>query len=322
MTLTVLKHSKPFPLKPFDIFGVNPIIAMPFDNNGNVDIESFKRLVKHLIQTGCEGLTLFGIASELYKLNQDEKRELSHWFQEITATSQVFSCVSITEHATELAVKQAIEYQKQGFNSLMLLPPFFLNPSNEQIIEHIQSVLSAVEIPVLIQYAPTETGLPITPEEMKAITEGYPNAVFKIECNPPVIYSQQLLNLLPEAVIMNGYAGLYMLDMLEIGGKGVMPGCSFSEIYTELYRLWRDGETQRAQELHVILLKYISKWMTHCEYIIAVEKEILKRRGIISDSYCRKPNYQLNKLDYRDIEDFLSQFEPVLKIPKTKKSQQ
>ncbi|MDO6498809.1 dihydrodipicolinate synthase family protein [Photobacterium sanguinicancri] len=299
-------------LIPADIFGVNPIVAMPFADNGAVDIESFKQLVKHLIQTGCHGLTLFGIASEFYKLNQDEKRTLARWFQALTSKSQVFSCVSITEHATELAVQQAREYQQQGFDSLMLLPPFFLNPSNDHIIYHIQSVLSAVDIPVLIQYAPTETGIPITPQDMKAITDNHPNAVFKIECNPPVEYAQQLLTLLPDAVIMNGYAGLYMLDMLEVGGKGVMPGCSFTEIYNAIYQLWQDGKKQQAQALHTLLFRYISKWMTHCEYIIAVEKEILVRRGIIATNYCRKPDYPLSELDHQDIDAFLNEFAFIL----------
>lgn len=299
-------------IKPSDIFGVNPIIAMPFDAEGKVDIGSFKSLVTHLIGTGSHGLTLFGIASEFYKLNQEEKKELAQWFSQLTSESKIYSCVSITEHSTELAIKQAIDYQEQGFDSLMLLPPFFLNPDNKHIIYHIQQVLNTVDIPVLIQYAPTETNVPISPEDMKAIRNDYPNAVFKIECNPPVEYTKHLLSLIPDAVVMNGYAGLYMLDMLNNGGKGVMPGCSFVEIYVEIYQLWSSGEELQAKELHTNLFKYISKWMTHCEYIIAVEKEVLRRRGIISTGYCRKPDYQLEQSDYNDIGSFLTEFGAIL----------
>ncbi|WP_232055274.1 hypothetical protein [Vibrio taketomensis] len=43
----------------------------------------------------------------------------------------------------------------------MLLPPFFLKPTTEQIVHHICAVLDAVTIPVLVQYAPGETGLDI-----------------------------------------------------------------------------------------------------------------------------------------------------------------
>jgi 4-hydroxy-tetrahydrodipicolinate synthase len=87
-----------------------------------------------------------------------------------------------------------------------------------------------------------------------------------------------------------------------------MPGCSFTEIYIEIYRLNQNGESQKAKVLHTLLFRYISKWMIHCEYIIAVEKEILAKRGIISNNYCRMPNYPLSESDYQDITTFMDEF--------------
>ncbi len=293
---------------PQDIYGVNPIVAMPFYDNGEVDIPSFKQLVSHLLLSGCQGMTLFGIASEFYKLSDDEKDKLAECFCQLTNNSPLYSSISVTEHSTEVAVKRAQRYQQLGAKSLMLLPPHFLKPDNDKIIAHVKAVLTAVTIPVLIQYAPSETGVPIEPETMKAIADEHDNAVFKIECNPPMCYTTQLLELKPDAVVMNGYAGLYMLDMLSLGGKGVMPGCSFGEIYVAIYQLWQSGQVEQARQLHSKLFQYISNWMTHCEYIIEVEKVILQKRGLIKSSYCRHPNYGLSNRDYHDIDTFMSEF--------------
>jgi 4-hydroxy-tetrahydrodipicolinate synthase len=190
----------------------------------------------------------------------------------------------------------------------MLLPPFFLQPSPEAISHHIFSVLEAVDIPVMVQYAPGETGLAITPEQLADVATRYPHAVFKIECNPPVDYTQKFLQQAPQASVLNGYAGLYMLQMLEAGGKGVMPGCSFSEIYVRIYQLWQNGDKAAAQELHKQLLPWIQRWMTHCEYIIQVEKTILQRRGIITSDYCRHPGWTLTDQDRAMIDNFISTF--------------
>jgi len=122
-------------------------------------------------------------------------------------------------------------------------------------------------------------------------------------------YTSHLLALKPDAVVMNGYAGLYMLDMLSIGGKGVMPGCSFNEVYVAIYDLWQSGQQQQAKQLHSKLFEYISKWMTHCEYIIEVEKVILQKRGLIESNYCRQPNYGLSSSDYKDIDSFILEFQ-------------
>lgn len=299
-------------IKRKDIYGVNPIIAMPFNSNGSVDFDSFRSLVQHLISIGCHGVTLFGIASEFYKINETEKDRLLDILIEETDDCSLYSCVSVTEHSTELAMNVATKYQQKGVNSLMLLPPHFLKPSNKKIIQHVRSVLNVVDIPVLVQYAPAETGVPISPETMAEIGNEFNHAAFKIECNPPMEYTSELLELKPNGVVMNGYAGLYMLKMLSIGGSGVMPGCSFAEIYIEIYRLWNNGETNEAIALHKKLFTYISKWMSHCEYIIEVEKVILMKRGIIATAYCRKPDYGLSGLDYVEIDAFLDDFKDLL----------
>lgn len=297
---------------PDELVGVNPIAAMPFTSEGKVDIVSFISMIEHLKNTGCNGITLFGIASEFYKLTEKEKEQLATIFVQMLSSSEVYSCISVTDHATEIAVERAKFYQQLGSNCLMLLPPFFLKPTTEQIVYHICSVLEVVSIPVLVQYAPGETGLDIPPEAMADISRRYPHAVFKIECNPPVEYCRELLQYKPDTVILNGYAGLYMLDMLDIGGKGVMPGCSFTEIYVAICDLYQQGETEKAKKVHADLLRYIQRWMSHCEYIIKVEKQILARRGIISSGYCRRPSYDVGQND-ADIEGFLVLFSQYLK---------
>ena len=51
-----------------EIYGVVPIIAVPFDDAGNVDYKSFVNNIFHQVKTGCNSLVLFGIASEFHKL--------------------------------------------------------------------------------------------------------------------------------------------------------------------------------------------------------------------------------------------------------------
>lgn len=290
------------------IKGVNPIAAVPFRDDGELDEPGFSRMLTHLAGTGIDGLTLFGIASEFPKLSDDERERLATRFISDLAGSGVFRAMSVTDHSTELAVKRARRYQQMGADALMLLPPFFLKPSPQTVASHITQVLEAVTIPVMVQYAPGETGLPIPPEELAQVAQRYPHAVFKIECNPPVDYTRAFLQQAPGAHVLNGYAGLYMLQMLAVGGKGVMPGCSFSEVYVQIYRAWREGRIGQAEALHQRLLPWITRWMSHCEYIIQVEKTILRQRGIIASDYCRHPGWMLTPEDRQGIETFLAMF--------------
>lgn len=291
-----------------DIVGVNPIIAAPFDVNGEIDQQGFTNILRYLASAKVQGTTLFGVASEFAKFNDYERDLLVDLYLNHENKVDYYRALSVTDHSTENAVKKAKRYEALGADALMLLPPFFLSPSQKAVEYHIKSVLEAVSIPVMVQYAPNETGFLITPTQMATWSKTYNNAVFKIECNPPTDYTKEFLSYVPDAIVLNGYAGLYMLDMLAIGGKGVMPGCSFSEIYVDIYHYWKIGEIEKAKEIHRALLKYISKWMTHCEYIIQVEKTILHKRGIINSDYCRHPNYPLTPDIIKEIDIFIEQF--------------
>ena len=300
MSATAMKKSA--------IVGINAVVAMPFTAHGQVDFPAFDRLLAHLIGSGINGATLFGIASEFHKLSDREKDLLAARFLSAETGEPFYRVLSVTEHATELAVQRARQYQAMGVDALMLLPPFFLKPTTEDVLEHVFCVLEAVSIPVFVQYAPTETGRPITPSEMARIAARYPHAIFKIECNPPVDYVREFLQLVPDAAVMNGYAGLYMPDILDAGGCGVMPGCSFGEVYVAIYRHWQGGEHDSARELHARLLPYLRRWMAHPETIIQSEKTILKKRRIIESDYCRKPAYTLTSEDLCVIDEFLENF--------------
>lgn len=285
--------------------GIFPVVAVPFTESGEIHYDDFEALVSHLNETGIQGQILFGIASEFHKLSGQEKANLVSIFLKTRGKSLRF--LSVTEHSTELAVKMARDYQKQGADGLMIFPPFFLNPSSLQLKEHITAVLKAVDIPVILQYAPHETNCPFTMEDMCHLGKKFPHLVYKIESPNPMKEINELLLLRPSSVIFNGYAGIHMFSVLECGGKGIIPGCSFAEIYVDIYQKYQLGQKKEAQNLHARLKRFIDVWMGHVEYIIQAEKSILQARGLISTPYCRKPSSQ-KAVDGKQIEMFLEEF--------------
>ena len=97
-----------------DIRGICPIIAMPFTETGEVDYSSMRNLLRILTKGGCHGLTLFGIGGEYYKLSDEERRQLIKIVVEECKKGDVPSIVSITQHATEVAVQEARHAEEAG----------------------------------------------------------------------------------------------------------------------------------------------------------------------------------------------------------------
>ena len=297
------------------ISGIVPIVAATFNNSGLLDKDSFQSLVRHLLTTGVSALTLFGLATEFYKLaDSDRARMQTILLAETSHSESVAGIISITDHSWEVASQRARDAETQGADALMLLPPYFLGPSEDAILEHLKRVMSSVKIPVIVQYAPVQTSVRISPDVFLKLRETLPNADFiKVETQPPGRYVSQLVERSQGKLkSLVGYAGVQMPDVLRRGAVGIQPGCSFTEVYVELWRLWQTDKTE-FQTLHNKLLPYLNYWMQGIELIIKVEKVILKQRGIIASDYCRSPAYTLDEREQAQIENFMTEFEEWLK---------
>lgn len=280
-----------------EIKGICPIVAAPFTDNGEVDYESLDKLVKHLINGGCHAVTLFGIAGEYYKLSDDEREKMAQ--VTIKATKEVGgkTIISVTDHSTETAVKRAGQFEKMGADCLMLLPPFFLKPGAKYLYEHIKAIANAVEIPIMAQYAPEQTGVAIPPETFCKLEKECPNMIYyKIECKPAGPYVTNLMNLTDGKMkIFVGNAGFQLIECMDRGAIGAMPGCSMYDVYLDIYNNYVNGNRETAIQLHNKLLPMLNHIRQNVEQIISFEKRILKRRGIIASDYCRKPSYDTDE---------------------------
>ena len=293
-----------------EISGIIPIIAATFTRSGVLDEDSFQSLIRYLIATNVSALTLFGLATEFYKLTDDERARMQRlMLAETTNSETVAGIISITAHSWEVACQHARDAEAQGVDALMLLPPYFLGPSEDAILEHLRRVIGSVKIPVIVQYAPVQTGVRISPDVFLQLRQALPNADFiKVETQPPGRYVSQLVDRSQGSLkSFVGYAGVQMPDVLERGTVGIQPGCSFTEVYVELWRLWQTDQPAFLN-LHNKLLPYINYWMQGVELIIKVEKVILKKRGIIASDYCRSPAYMLDEHELIQIENFMTEF--------------
>lgn len=273
--------------------GICPIVATPFTPDGAVDFDSFRRLVQFLIECGCPGLTLFGIAGEYYKLADEESCQLVEILVEECRRARITSIISVTQHATECAIRQAKYLESAGADILMLLPPFFLKPSANEVCAHSLAVGHAVKIPVMLQYAPEQTGVAIAPDVLARLhRESLNISYYKIECRPPGAYISRLLELTEGAVIVFiGNAGFQIIEGMDRGAVGAMPGCSMVDLYLELERLYRAGDRPSALRMHALILPMLNHIRQDVEMIIACEKKILHRRGIIASDRCRRPTF-------------------------------
>jgi 4-hydroxy-tetrahydrodipicolinate synthase len=195
-----------------------------------------------------------------------------------------------------------------------VLPPFFLIPTAADLYTHMKSIGEAVKIPTVIQYVPQHTGVSIDPAIFARLSDEVDNiAYYKIECKPPGAYITRLLEITENRVkILVGSAGLQLIEALDRGAVGAMPGCSMYEIYLKIYDHYVQGNREEAIRIHNVLLPMLNHILQRTEMIIYYEKSILQRRGFIESDYCRMPTFTPDKYYDRLFEEYYQQVRPYL----------
>ncbi|TMR96558.1 dihydrodipicolinate synthase family protein [Nonomuraea basaltis] len=295
--------------------GVSPVLEVPFTWRGEIDVPGFRRVVRHVLGTGVTSVMFPGFASEFHKLSDAERRELtSVLLAETRERPDVAAIIAIQDHATLLAASRAREVVAAGADLINLLPPHFLRPSRQAVLAHVRAVAEAVApIPVVLQYAPSETGTSLNAKSIVAIARDLPNLkLVKVESSPPGRLIEELGNERPPMLAVEGYAGVQLPDAIRRGAVGTQPGCSFVEIYLEIWRLFAGNEEAAGEALYRRLLPYISYWMLDTELIIATEKLISVRRGLIDSPYCRAPAHVLDTQEIQMVDRFIEEFASLL----------
>lgn len=270
------------------IKGICPIIDTPFTSSGDVHYENLRQLVDHLAASDVNSLAMFGFASEYFALADAERREITDVVVEQCAEYETNSIISITPHATNVAIEEAEYAEEAGADALMVLPPHIRISSAADITEHIEAIADSVSIPVVVQYAPEGDGVSVPPEALARLYHSVENVdYFKIEAKPPGEYVTSLLDQTDgEAYVLVGNAGFEMIEALDRGAVGVMPASAMYDIYLEIYDRYTGGNRDGAIDLHGDLLQMLNLIR---QVGIQIEKDILARRGLAATAHCRKP---------------------------------
>lgn len=300
-----------------DLGGVSPVLEVPFGPDDELDVDSFVAMADHVLATGVGSVLFPAFASEFYKLTDAERDTLSDELYALAAArGGVTVIASVPDHATRVAVARAVAAVEAGAGAVNVLPPFLAGPPAAAVLEHCARILTAVApTPVVVQYAPAQTGSAFDAAAFARLRAEHPNlAAVKVESSPPGALIAALAALDDPIPAFVGYAGLQMIDAHRRGVVGVQPGCSFVELYLRVWDALQRGDEAAALGLHNRMLPWLSYWMQNVELIVAAEKQISARRGLIRTARCRAPAWRLDPVELRAIDAFLAEFADELAV--------
>ena len=215
--------------------GIFPIALTTFNEQYEIDEQSQLALINYLIDCGVHGLAIFGNASEGYALSESEKARLMPLIiKEVRGRVPVF--VSTGHTGTHVAVQISKAAEDAGADGLMILPPYFLKPSAEDLFGYYKAISDAVNIPIMIQDAPLLTGVNIGAAQMARMAKECANVkLTKVEAPPTAMKVTEVKQAVGDTMtIFGGLNGHFFLEELQRGARGTMPGSDMMPMFVQV----------------------------------------------------------------------------------------
>lgn len=286
--------------------GIFPIAITPFDEHYDIDERAQLALINYLIDCGVHGLAIFGNASEGYALSESEKARLMPLIiQEVRGRVPVF--VSTGHTGTHVAVQISKAAEAAGADGLMILPPYFLKPSAEDLFGYYKAISAAVSIPMMIQDAPLLTGVSIGAAQMARMAKECANVkLTKVEAPPTAMKVTEVKQACGDSlVIFGGLNGHFFLEELQRGARGTMPGSDLMPMFVNVWNYYEAGKRQEARaefNRHLPLIRF----ELQPGLGVSAMKHNLKAAGIIKHVTVRPPTRSLDAIGQEELQQLVS----------------
>lgn len=150
--------------------GIICAMITPFDKNQNINQQATCKLIDYLIEKGIYGLFILGTNGECHVLTDDEKVEFAKIVINHT-NNRVPVFVGTGGNSTREVISLSKRMETIGASALSIITPYFVTPTQEELILHYKTIADSVNLPIMMYNMPGKTGINIEPESVRELSK-------------------------------------------------------------------------------------------------------------------------------------------------------
>jgi 4-hydroxy-tetrahydrodipicolinate synthase len=231
--------------------GVIPPLITPVDSHGTVDRAASSALAEYVLTAGCSGLFVMGGCGLGPWLTAEQRSAVVRTYVEAAAgRAPVLAGVMLP--ATGPAREAARRAEADGADALVIASPYYNTVGALEQRRHVEGILAAVELPVLLYNIPQSTHNPLHPEAVSALARE--ERVLGVKDSSADLWAFQRHLLLkherPDFRVLQGDEHVLAASLL-IGADGLIPGLAnvAPQYFVAMVRAARAGDAQACREL-------------------------------------------------------------------------
>ncbi len=295
--------------------GVLPVLHTPFTDTGDIDHDVLQREIDWAFQVGAHGVVI-AMVSEVLRLGDDGRKELASLVCQ-AIQGRGFSVISAGAESIRQAVKFAQHAQDLGASAVMAIPPVATSLSGAATRDYFAAIASSISIPLVVQDASSYVGAAIDLSVYLGLLEnfGADRIYFKPEASPLGPNLSKLRDATQgTARIFEGSGGINLVDCYRRGIVGTMPGTDLLDGIVALWKALEAGDEDRIYELSLPICAMVALQLQGgLDGFLAIEKYLLKRRGIFSSTSQIQPTgWQLDPETQSEVDRLFARLQAVL----------
>jgi len=267
--------------------GIHAILYALFDAHEKLDRVAMRRQVQACLTCGVHGVAALGLATEVAKLTEAERRTVMEWVAEDTA-GRVPLALTIFGSSVGEQVSQMRHAERVGADWVILQPPAAGAFGAAEYIRFFGRVADETDLPVAIQNAPAFFGRGLTADEIRELIARHPN-IRLIKGEGPVVDIAGLIERTEGRVpVFNGRGGLELVDNLRAGCRGMILAPDCIDHAVRSYEAFRRGDELAAEHAYQAMLPAAVFGMQGIENLLCYGKRLFGARAGI-DIHDRAP---------------------------------
>lgn len=230
--------------------GPMPAVTTPFDKEGRIDAQSFADNVARLIDAGATGIVAGGCTGEFWALSRAERMQLFRLAVE-AAAGRATVIVGTGAVTVDETVELTNDAEKAGVDGALILPPYFVKLTDDEILAHYGDVSDRTGLPILLYNIPGNAVNALTPALVGRLA-GLPNVVAVKESSGDWNnYYGTFLAVRDRLRVFCGPSSIFGVPAVEAGADGVID--CFPNVWApgglDLYHATARGDRTLANEL-------------------------------------------------------------------------
>jgi 4-hydroxy-tetrahydrodipicolinate synthase len=232
------------------LHGLFPAVPTPVKADDTIDANAVAALFAWLLKQGIDGVVPLGGTGEYGALSRSERIRMAGLSVKAMAGKGPV-IAGVLDTGFHDALQAGREFAAEGVNGLLLLTPYYTNPTQAGIRDYFLRYADTSTVPILIYEIPYRTRIAIEPKILHELSR-HPNIIGMKACNLDMYHFLQVVAGVDESfAVLSGEDSLFPLH-LAAGAKGgiIVTASLLPRAWRQIFEAAIAGRTAEALSLH------------------------------------------------------------------------